>query len=965
MIRSFGPRQWSCSQRSRSTYARSRPFRHTFYFGYTNGWFGYLPTAAAFGEGGYEPTTSVLTRVRRGDLTRHVLNIPQGGAPVRLRRFSLLAVALAFATAATDKELAFIGARAKYWAFQKVIRPPVPDPLTQVGSYTSRRVHSEGAERKTTHASPRLRYAINFFAVSPTISPACRRAGRSLPPFSRTNRRRLREGSRPPARLAALRRALGAEWLDIVRYADTNGFELDKDRPHAWRYRDYVIHSFNNDKPYDRFIQEQIAGDEMFPGDKEALIATGYLRAGSEHLVAGNIDPEESRQEVLTEIATNVGQTFLGDDGQLRPLPQPQVRPDSAGRLLPAAGRIRRRQRQGRRDRDARREEPRGKQRREPIRSGSNRSRKRLKALAKPFDDRSSEERKAKLDPQLLEALEHSEGQAHARTEAPGKERRDADQARLGTKSSRRMPPDVKATRAKLREQLHRDRDSPRPIRCPRLTPSSTPASQRRRATCCGWAIRTASSIRSILPCHASSRPASRFRRHSTRPPHRAGQLAGFARESADRARDGESHLAVPHGRRPGAHAQRFRRHGRQAREPRTARLAGGGVRGARLERQGDGSADRDVERLPAVVRARRGEGRRSIRDNRLFWRMNRKRFEAEMIRDAALSVAGTLNPQIGGRPVRIPIEPEVYDLIFTEHERDGLWPVNPDKHVQNRRGIYLYNKRSVRLPLLLRVRPAGRDHVLPGAAGIDARACRRCRCSTRASCRRCRSDFAARLENIVRQRPQAAQIDTAWRLALARPPRTGGRHAGAKFSSDPAARLPDFCLALFNRNEFRLCPVDAAHPHPAVTRRDVLVRAAHGFGSLALASLLDAPARGGASGVNPLAAKAAALSGEGEVGHLPVHGRRPEPDRHVRSQAGARKIQRPAAAGELRHRRQPVHQGRHAAAAESRGSSRSTGSAGAKFRRCSRTSRSAWTTCASSAPSTPTAPCMRRRCTR
>ena len=86
---------------------------------------------------------------------------------------------------------------------------------------------------------------------------------------------------------------------------------------------------------------------------------------------------------------------------------------------------------------------------------------------------------------------------------------------------------------------------------------------------------------------------------------------------------------------------------------------------------------------------------------NRLLWRMNRKRFDAEMIRDAALSVAGTLNPKIGGRPVRIPIEPEVYDLIFTESERDGLWPVSPDKNVQNRRGIYLFNKRSVRLPLL------------------------------------------------------------------------------------------------------------------------------------------------------------------------------------------------------------------------------------------------------------------------
>ena len=65
-------------------------------------------------------------------------------------------------------------------------------------------------------------------------------------------------------------------WLDVVRYADTNGFELDADRPHAWRYRDYVIDAFNRDKPYDRFIKEQIAGDEFYPGNKEALIATGF-----------------------------------------------------------------------------------------------------------------------------------------------------------------------------------------------------------------------------------------------------------------------------------------------------------------------------------------------------------------------------------------------------------------------------------------------------------------------------------------------------------------------------------------------------------------------------------------------------------------------------------------------------------------------------------------------------------------
>src|SRR5262249_10208631 len=101
------------------------------------------------------------------------------------------------------------------------------------------------------------------------------------------------------------------KWLDVVRYADTNGFEGDADRPNAWRYRDYVVNAFNADKPYDGFLKQQIAGDELYPGDHDALIETGFARAGSEHIVGGNVDPEVSRQEVLTEITTSVGQTFL------------------------------------------------------------------------------------------------------------------------------------------------------------------------------------------------------------------------------------------------------------------------------------------------------------------------------------------------------------------------------------------------------------------------------------------------------------------------------------------------------------------------------------------------------------------------------------------------------------------------------------------------------------------------------
>ena len=69
-------------------------------------------------------------------------------------------------------------------------------------------------------------------------------------------------------------------WLDIAHYADTHGFERDKLRPDAWPYRDYVIRAFNANKPYDRFLQEQIAGDVLWPDDPDAVVATGFLAAG-------------------------------------------------------------------------------------------------------------------------------------------------------------------------------------------------------------------------------------------------------------------------------------------------------------------------------------------------------------------------------------------------------------------------------------------------------------------------------------------------------------------------------------------------------------------------------------------------------------------------------------------------------------------------------------------------------------
>jgi len=103
----------------------------------------------------------------------------------------------------------------------------------------------------------------------------------------------------------------GRHWLDVVRYADTSGFANDFLRPNAWRYRDYVIRSFNSDKPYDQFVIDQLAGDEATTPTPEQLIAVGFLRMGPwEH--TGMAVAKVTRQFFLDDITNSVGQVFLG-----------------------------------------------------------------------------------------------------------------------------------------------------------------------------------------------------------------------------------------------------------------------------------------------------------------------------------------------------------------------------------------------------------------------------------------------------------------------------------------------------------------------------------------------------------------------------------------------------------------------------------------------------------------------------
>ncbi|MGH7200701.1 MAG: DUF1549 domain-containing protein, partial [Planctomycetaceae bacterium] len=99
-------------------------------------------------------------------------------------------------------------------------------------------------------------------------------------------------------------------WLDVVRYADSAGFANDFERPNAWRYRDYVIRSFNADKPYDQFVMQQLAGDELNPHDPEMLIAVGFLRMGPWEQTGMSV-AKVTRQQFLDDVISSVGKVFL------------------------------------------------------------------------------------------------------------------------------------------------------------------------------------------------------------------------------------------------------------------------------------------------------------------------------------------------------------------------------------------------------------------------------------------------------------------------------------------------------------------------------------------------------------------------------------------------------------------------------------------------------------------------------
>lgn len=204
----------------------------------------------------------------------------------------------------------------RHWAFGKRTRPQIPgfsDAAAKtwvrgpIDSFILKKLRAEGL--RPAPAADRLTLIRRaYFDMT------------GLPPSPAEVRAFVNDAS-PKAWEKVVDRLLASEhygerwaqhWLDVVRFAESDGFEYDTHRRDAWRYRDYVIRSFQNDKPYNQFIREQLAGDEINPKHEEYRIASGFNRLGPLRKNAGNQEVASSRNEVLTEMTNVVGSAILG-----------------------------------------------------------------------------------------------------------------------------------------------------------------------------------------------------------------------------------------------------------------------------------------------------------------------------------------------------------------------------------------------------------------------------------------------------------------------------------------------------------------------------------------------------------------------------------------------------------------------------------------------------------------------------
>lgn len=199
----------------------------------------------------------------------------------------------------------------KYWAYRPIVRSSVPQVQhkeqisTPIDAFLLSRLEAKGLTFSPEASREELlrRAKFDLHGLPPTLEEREQFLADTEPRAYERLLDRLLESPQYGERW-------GRIWLDVVRFADSAGYNADPVRPLAYKYRDYVIRSFNRDTPYNRFIQEQLAGDELFPDDPHALIATGFNRLPPDESNASNI--LLARQDQLNDLTTAVGAIFLG-----------------------------------------------------------------------------------------------------------------------------------------------------------------------------------------------------------------------------------------------------------------------------------------------------------------------------------------------------------------------------------------------------------------------------------------------------------------------------------------------------------------------------------------------------------------------------------------------------------------------------------------------------------------------------
>ena len=593
-------------------------------------------------------------------------------------------------------------------------------------------------------------------------------------------------------------------WMDLVRYADSGGFEFDVDRPEMYRYRDYLIDSFNKDKPYDIFIKEQLAGDEYVAErpDKaskdEAMIATGYLRLGTEG---------GGRNEQLDDLVATTSLTFSAvtvqcarcHNHKFDPIPQKDYyrlqavffsTRDVDYALVPEAEVAANRKETQRIDALIK-----------PIRG-------RKDQLEKPYHQQIIDREIAKL-PEYMQIAwktppeKRTEGQRLNVIQIQGT---------LAINSLRKlvttadvvalMPPDVKAQHAKLEDEIEAlERQKPRRV------PSARAIGERGRE------------------------PQPSFFLHRGSPDARGTQMTPGVL-AVTRKSDWSFPEPPPNA------TSSFRRRGYaewlvSPENPLTARVMvnrlwqhhfGEGIvrTPSNFGKMGEPPSHPELLDWLATEFVAKGWSLKAMHrlmltsaayqmstvdipanvaidpENRLFWRMPRVRLQAEIIRDEILATAGTLDRTIGGPAIFPYIDP---DLFEKSSKRD--WKGLPDSDPATwRRSLYVFSKRSIRYPMF-------ETFDQPNLVNSTERR-NRTTLATQAlilmnnpMVRFQAGQFAARVKKEVGTDP-AKQVARAIEIALGRPADAVERKRGLEFiRTGGADGLAQFCHVLMNLNEF------------------------------------------------------------------------------------------------------------------------------------------------------------------